>query len=209
MTIAVMALAAMTLTSGKPDCCSNEGACCGACCGAAKSDCDQSWMNSGAWNNGWRVAAHPSTNASEFRSQYEKNKELWDSMFSYLAKIDLDTLSQGRIDLVPGRCWIKMSEYTPRAAEDVNIEQHHNFIDLQYTIRGNEKMGVARDVTVKHEYNPKKDVAHFNSDSVDWYTAGPEAFYLFFPCDYHQPSVALNAEPGVSRKLVCKIEYID
>lgn len=194
--IFIMLAAAMTtvalLTSGKP---------------AGSADA-RKWMESGEWNNGWNVAVHPSVNADEFYGQYTRNKELWDTMFSYLSTLDLDSLPTGRIDLVPGRCWIKMSEYTPRAAEDVNIEQHHNFIDLQYTLRGNEKMGYAYDVTVKNEYNPKKDVAHFTSDSVDWYMAGPEAFYLFFPTDYHQPSVRATDEPGMSRKLVCKIEYI-
>ncbi|MCM1093337.1 MAG: YhcH/YjgK/YiaL family protein [Lachnospiraceae bacterium] len=173
-----------------------------------KSDCPHhSWMESNVWNNGWNVAAHSSINAKEFHEQYEKNREVWDAMFAYLAKIDLDTLSLGRIDIVPGRCYIKMSEYVPRESEKVNIEQHHNWIDLQYTLSGNEKMGYAKDVTVKHEYNPKKDVAHFNSDNVTYYKAGPEAFYLFFPTDYHQPSV-IDGEPVTSRKLVCKIEYV-
>ena len=189
--LAAAFIAVAALTSGKP----------------ASAD-SRKWMESGEWNNGWNVAVHPSVNADEFYGQYTKNKELWDTLFSYLATLDLDSLPVGRIDLVPGRCWIKMSEYTPRAAEDVNIEQHHNFIDLQYTLRGNEKMGYGHDVRVKHEYNPKKDVAHFNADSVDWYVAGPEAFFLFFPTDYHQPSVRLTDEPGVSRKLVCKIEYL-
>lgn len=167
----------------------------------------RTWMESNQWNNGWNVAAHSSINAKEFHEQYEKNREVWDALFSFLAKTDLDTLSIGRIDIIPGRVYIKMSKYIPREADKVNIEQHHNWIDLQYTISGNEKMGYAHDVTVKHEYNPKKDVAHFNSDNVDFYKAGPEAFYLFFPTDYHQPSV-IDGEPATSRKLVAKIEYI-
>lgn len=190
--LAAASLAAASLTSSRP-------------AGDAEA---RRWMESGVWDNGWHVAVHPSVNPDEFYGQYTKNKELWDTMFSYLATLDLDSLPTGRIDLVPGRCWIKMSEYTPREENDVNIEQHHNFIDLQYTLRGEEKMGYACDVTVKNEYNPKKDVAHFNSDSVDWFVAGPEAFYLFFPTDYHQPSVRTSDNPGVSRKLVCKIEYI-
>lgn len=191
--IAVAVVAAVALTSGRP----------------AGSPEAREWMESGVWNNGWNVAAHPSINPDEFYGQYTRNRELWDTMFSYLATLDLDSLPTGRIDLVPGRCWIKMSESVPRAAEDVNIEQHHNFIDLQYTIRGNEKMGYAfGELAVKHEYNPKKDVAHFDSDSVDWFTAGSEAFYLFFPTDYHQPSVRTSDEPGTSRKLVVKIEYL-
>ena len=53
----------------------------------------RAWMDSNVWNNGWNVAAHSSINAKEFHEQYEKNKEVWDAMFSYLAKVDLDTLS--------------------------------------------------------------------------------------------------------------------
>lgn len=73
-----------------------------------KENCpDRIWMQSNAWNNGWNVSAHPSINAKEFHEQYIKNKEVWDAMFSYLSTVDLDTLSIGRIDIVPGRCYIK------------------------------------------------------------------------------------------------------
>ncbi len=175
---------------------------------AQDKDADRAWMEGTSWNNGWNVKVHPSVNATEFADQYRKNKEVWDTMFRYLASVDLDTLSIGRVDLIPGRVWVKMSEYEPRTAENVNIEQHHNFIDLQYTLSGNELMGYAHDVTVKNEYNPKKDVAHYNSSDVTYHKAGPEAFYLFFPSDYHQPSVRGEGDVVKSRKLVCKIEYI-
>ncbi len=173
-----------------------------------QNEADREWMESGVWNNGWNVRCHPSVNATEFANQYKKNKQLWDKAFSYLASHDLDSIPNEKIVIEEGRCWIKMSEYEPRTADDVNIEQHHNFIDLQYTFRGNELMGLAYNVTEKNPYNPKKDVGHYNSEDVDYFPAKEGEFFLFFPSDYHQPSVRAEGDPVTSRKLVVKMEYI-
>ena len=70
--------------------------------------------------------------------------ELWDAMFGFLAKTDLNALAIGNHDIVKGRCWVTISEYVPRLAENVKVESHRRFIDLQYTLQGNELMGLAK-----------------------------------------------------------------
>lgn len=168
---------------------------------------DRMWVERGQWRNGWNVNCHPSVNATEFATQYAKNKALWDKLFSHIASLDLDTVSPGKTVLEEGRLWVIIQEYTPRDSAHMNVEQHHNMIDLQYTMRGNELMGYANDVTPKNLYNPKKDVQHWHAGSVTYYPAKADAFYLFFPTDYHQPSVQAPGEVKQSRKLVAKIEY--
>jgi len=172
------------------------------------SAADRQWLESGDWNHGWNIRPHSSVNASEFADQYRRNREVWDTLFKFLAETDLNTLAEGRHDLIPGRLWINMSEYTPKAANEQRIEQHHNYIDLDYTMRGNELMGLAHDVTPTDEYNDVKDVIHYASDNVDYYPTSPEEFFVFFPCDYHQPSVRAEGEPVTSRRMIAKIEYI-
>lgn len=171
------------------------------------SDADRQWVDTGVWRNGFAVDLHPSSNASEFRSQYEKNKEVYDSVFTYLAGHDLAALPTGRYDLIPGRCWVNVQEYVPGEASNVGIEMHKRFIDLQYTLSGNEKMGYAGNPVVSRPYDEKADIGFWKSDDITYYPAGAEAFFLFFPSDAHQPSVRTCDEPGTSRKIVVKIEY--
>lgn len=174
-----------------------------------QKDADREWADSGEWRHGFAASLHPSCNAAEFHSQYEKNRQMYDSVFTYLAANDLKTLPTGRYDLIPGRCWVNVQEYVPGEADKVGIEKHKRFIDLQYTISGNEKMGYAHNESVSRPYDEKGDIGFWKSDDVDYYPAGEEAFFLFFPSDAHQPSVRTCDDPGVSRKIVVKIAYIE
>lgn len=166
------------------------------------------WVESRAWANGWSAQADPTIDAEEFASQYERNKELWDKLFSFLAKTDFKSLEKGKIELVPGRLWINVLEYTPKEAADTKIESHEKFIDLQYTFEGDELMGLATDVTPVTEYDPVKDRTFYSTSSpVDYVPADPGRFFLYFPKDMHQPSVKAPGEAVPSRKIVGKIEY--
>lgn len=168
----------------------------------------QEWVESRCWANGWNVEADATINAEEFASQYEKNQELWDKLFKFLAETDLKTLEAGKIVLVPDRLWINVLEYTPKSAEDTKVESHKNMIDLQYTFEGNELMGLTDKVVVTEEYNPVKDVTKYRADGeVSYVPAGPDRFFLYFPSDMHQPSVQAPGEVVPSRKIVGKIEY--
>lgn len=165
------------------------------------------WMKSNVWTNGWNISPHKSVNATEFADQYHKNKEVWDAAFRFLAGNDLEQLSVGEHIICEGRCWATVSEYTPKEEEKGNIESHRRFIDLQYTLRGNEKMGLAKEAEVRQEYNSKRDVAFYTSTKIKYYPAAANCFFLFFPSDIHQPSVRNKGELTDSRKIVIKIEY--
>ncbi len=171
-----------------------------------KGDCKEAaeWMAKKDWSNGFNVAPDKSVNAKEFMQQYNKNKALWDKVFKFLATTDLKNLPVGTTDIEKGRAWVTVSEYVPRTADKVRAESHRKFIDLQYTLWGNEKMGLAHDVEVLNEYNEGRDVAFWKT--VDYFKAGPDSFFLFFPSDLHMPSV-LDGEPVKSKKIVVKIEY--
>lgn len=166
------------------------------------------WVRSREWANGWNVEADDTVDALEFAQQYEKNRELWDKLFSFLAKTDFKSLEAGKIELVPGRLWINVLEYTPKDSEGTKIESHRNFIDLQYTFEGNELMGLASDVTPINDYDPVKDRTNYSTDKpISYAKADPGRFFLYFPKDMHQPSVKGEGEAVKSRKIVGKIEY--
>ncbi len=167
------------------------------------------WMESKVWSNGWTVAPHESVNAVEFASQYEKNKEVWDAAFSFLAQHDLENMEPGKYVIIEGRTWVNVSDYMAKPAEDVKVEGHHRFIDLQYTIHGNELMGVTHEVdSVRDAYDPQKEIGFFWASNVKFYPTDASYYFLFFPSDYHQPSVKGEGEPAESRKIVVKIEYV-
>ncbi len=167
------------------------------------------WVKDREWACGWPVKADDSVDAVEFATQYRLNKELWDTLFKYLAETDLTKLEAGKVVLVPGRLWINVLEYTPKDAENTKTESHRDFIDLQYTFEGRELMGLAGKVTPVTDYDPVKDRTFYKPVGEVAYTpATPDRFFLYFPKDMHQPSVKAEGEAVPSRKIVGKIEYV-
>lgn len=168
----------------------------------------KAWVESREWANGWNVEADATINAVEFADQYHANKELWDKLFAWLRDTDLTKLEKGKYPIVDGRLWVNILEYTPKSAEETKIEAHRKFIDLQYTFEGKEIMGLAHDVKPSGEYDPVKDKINVTTDSpIDYVPADPGRFFLYFPSDYHQPSIAA-CDPAVpTRKVVGKIEF--
>ena len=168
----------------------------------------KAWVESREWANGWDVNADASIDAVEFANQYAANKELWDALFTFLKNADLDTIEAGKHEIIPGRVWVNILEYTPKDAKNTKIESHKNFIDLQYTFVGEELMGLAGKVTPTGPYDLVKDKTNYTTDEEIVYSPAPkDRFFLYFPKDMHQPSVTA-VEPAVpSRKVVGKIEY--
>ncbi len=168
------------------------------------------WVESRQWANGWTVAPDATVNNVEFATQYAKNKDLWDKLLQFIATTDLRTLEPGKVVLVPGRLWINVMAYTPKTAEETPAEVHRKYIDLQYTFEGNERMGLVKKVVPTGDYNSEKDVQKFTpAEPVSYVPAAPDRFFLYFPSDIHQPSVAAVDNPGLSRKIVGKIEYAE
>ncbi len=168
----------------------------------------EKWVEGRQWDNGWTVNPDKTVDCLEFATQYKLNKPLWDKLFKFLADNDPKSLKPGKIVLEDGRLWVVVQEYTPATEEEMQIESHKRMIDLQYTFEGNEKMGLASDVKVKTEYSQANDIGFYTTDKpVSYVPAAPDRFFLYFPTDMHKPSVRTKDNPGVSRKIVGKIEY--
>jgi YhcH/YjgK/YiaL family protein len=80
-------------------------------------------------------------------------------------------------------------------------------IDIQYIVRGKEKMGVATatNATVTNPYDPARDVANYTTEGK-YYIAEPGTMYIFFPSDLHRPSIKVDGY-DVVKKVVIKVRY--
>lgn len=165
----------------------------------------QDWFNSGEWAGGLTVAAHDSVDVNEFYKQYHANPGLWKAVFEFM-KQDLSELEVGKYQLVEGEAFVMISEYDTKEPENAKWEAHKKYIDLQYVISGEEKMGVlplAKAVNAL-EYNEQKDLIFYGDNDGELHLATPEAFFLFFPTDVHRPCIKVD-EAAAVKKLVAKI----
>jgi biofilm protein TabA len=165
------------------------------------------WVKSHAWARELKIKPDASINSVEFQKQYESNKALWDKVFRFLGDSKLATLAPGKYVIDGDNAYATIAEGAPKKLEDVKWESHRKYIDLQYVIAGEVKIGVApvSTATVIMPYDEAKDIANYTAGGK-YYIATPAEFFLFFPQNAHRPDIKVDGYDTL-KKLVIKIRY--
>ena len=139
------------------------------------------WFNYKLWSNGITPEPHSSINVAEFYAQYHANKILWDKVFGFFKDQNLDTIEPGNYAIDGEEAFAIITDSATKEPENCLWESHRKYIDLQYLIRGEEKMGIAAiaDSEVSAPYDENKDVIFYEAEGK-YYTAFPAVFFLFF-----------------------------
>jgi YhcH/YjgK/YiaL family protein len=163
------------------------------------------WVKSGTWKNGLKENVYADVDAVMFAKEYHANKAIWDKAFAYMRDHDLAALPNGSSKIEGDQLTLSVTEPTSKEFDKTQWESHKKYIDLQYIVRGKEKMGVndLPKLTETDPYNEAKDVAHYSGDGK-YYVAEPGTFYLFFPRNGHRPSIKVEGY-DVVKKVVFKI----
>jgi biofilm protein TabA len=167
------------------------------------------WFEQGEWLNGWTVSPDASINKREFAISYFKNKERWDKSFTFLKSNDLSSLEIKRHEIDGDNAYAPVSEYLSKTEEEGKFEVHRRYIDIQYVINGEEKIGLAplanrRDVITP--YNDENDIEFLTVSDSEYHKATPDNFFIFFPSDIHKPGMRTGQDSVTIRKIVVKIK---
>jgi len=166
----------------------------------------EKWLESNQWKNGLKLKPHASINKVTFAEQYHKNKAEWDKAFAFLRDSDMEKMKPGKYTIDGTDVYATITEGPEKTFEQSAWESHRKYIDLQYVIKGKEKIGVAplAGATVTQAYDEKADIAHYTSEG-QFYIGDPTVFFLFFPADAHRPNIHVDGY-DVVKKLVIKIK---
>jgi YhcH/YjgK/YiaL family protein len=133
------------------------------------------------------------------------NKKFIDA-FKYLEEKNLETLSNGVHKIIEEDIFAIVSEYKTKELDFGLWEGHKKYIDIQYIVRGNEKIGYCNleKVLIEKQYNVDEDVllGHANGDFI---TMNEGDFMILFPQDIHKPGVIDNKSATV-KKIVLKVK---
>jgi len=167
------------------------------------------WVKQNEWRKGLTLQLHPSTDKVAFATQYHKNEKAWDDALKFLRRPDLDTLSPGKYPIDGDKVYATIGVGPNKEFDKTSFESHRKYIDLQYVIKGKEKIGVAQvsKATVTVPYNEPNDIAHYTAEGK-YYIAAPGTFFLFFPVNAHRPGIKVDGYDTV-RKLVIKIRVAE
>ncbi|HUS01841.1 MAG TPA: YhcH/YjgK/YiaL family protein [Chitinophagaceae bacterium] len=136
-------------------------------------------------------------------------KKYWDEAFDYLKNTDLSKIAKGKYPIDGDNVFASVTTDSTKNFDKTNWESHRKYIDLQYVINGEEKIGVppVSEATVIKEYDEKRDVANYSADGK-LYSATPGTYFIFFPSDAHRPNITPDNNKVV-KKIVIKAKYAE
>jgi biofilm protein TabA len=125
--------------------------------------------------------------------------------FEFMRRTDLASLPDGRHPIMGDKVFAVIGNAQTKPPDQGKWEAHHKFWDVQFLIRGRERMGYARmeGTTVTIPYDPETDLVFFNTTG-DYFTVQPGMFAIFTLQDVHMPGVAVD-KPEHVRKVVVKV----
>jgi len=136
---------------------------------------------------------------------YENLGERISKAFDYIRNTDLKKLVPGRYEINGGNIFALVSEYQTKPESEGKLEAHRKYIDVQYVITGEERMGYAplERQEIIEKYKEENDIMFFKGEKS--FTKVEEGmFAVFFPVDLHMPGINTGITSHV-KKLVIKV----
>ncbi|SET66238.1 YhcH/YjgK/YiaL family protein [Natronincola peptidivorans] len=125
--------------------------------------------------------------------------------FEFLKTADLENIEPGEYELDGKRVVALVQEYT--TMDNPPWETHNYHLDIQYLVKGEEKIGYyphVEDMVKSGPYNTKTDCDLYEDIEGDFVTIKDDVIMILFPQDGHLPRKALN-EPMPVKKIVIKV----
>ena len=129
---------------------------------------------------------------------------LFERAFRFLADTDLRSFSPGRHPVDGDRLYLSIDHVEGRGRDGARLEAHRRYIDIQYTIEGDEEIGwmpLAACGSPSGPFDEGKDVGFFAMRPTTWLAVPAGTFVIFFPDDAHAPL----AGRGALKKAIMKV----
>ncbi|MBR2301491.1 MAG: YhcH/YjgK/YiaL family protein [Bacteroidaceae bacterium] len=122
----------------------------------------------------------------------------------FILNTNLADLPLGRNEISGDDVFANVMEVNPRTKDEVPIEIHRKYIDIQVPITGDEVMGYTSiDELPAGEYSDENDVTLYPVGMLakDYFNVKRSMFTIFFPQDGHAPAVT----PVKVKKVIVKV----
>jgi len=124
----------------------------------------------------------------------------------FLAKTDFSKIEDGKYEIDGENIYYIKTKYLTKQTEEAQLEAHKKYIDVQYVLKGSEKIGYLpfNNQNVFKEYDDENDYMLFDEDcSYLVFTEG--MFAILFPEDLHKPGIKTE-NPEEVKKVVIKVK---
>lgn len=126
----------------------------------------------------------------------------------HLKETDFTTKEAGSYELEGKKLYIQVVDTETGSTEERQPEIHGNYIDIHYSLEGNETIGFVVDNgnnVVKEDLLEERDILFYESvEHENFVKMVPGSFAIFYPTDVHRPNCN-EKEVKKIRKVIAKI----
>jgi len=125
----------------------------------------------------------------------------------WLKNTDLSSKEPGCYAIEGDDIYALVQKIETRTVDGKKPESHKEYIDIQYIISGEEKMGYANDTQGLKpvDGNEENDIYFYEGvENENFVICRDGDFCIFFPYDIHRPGCCVS-EPSTVRKVVVKV----
>ena len=134
--------------------------------------------------------------------------DVWEEVFTFLIGLTPDAADE-KIQLRGDKLFAIIMSYSTRSPEDGETESHRDYIDVQVTLRGAERIDwfPTTSLDVKIEYNAENDAEFYHryDPAPARVENHPGMFVVLYPDDAHAPQLWVEDTPEDIKKVVVKI----
>lgn len=129
-------------------------------------------------------------------------------VIDFLKETDFSDIGPGEYELEGRDIFYQVHEIKTEELEKRSPESHKEYIDCQFVVKGEEKIGITRrkgSYKVK-EYHEERDLIFYEDVEDEGYIHAVEGCVsVFFPDDVHKPQIAVS-KPAAEKKVVVKVK---
>ena len=147
-------------------------------------------------------------NIKDYESGFAWLPQPLKTVIEHLKKTDFQALPVGNYDLQGKDIYVQVFDMTTKPFAETRPEVHRQYADVQFSVSGCEKIGVASDDgsnTVAEDLLAERDLLFYSGvENESMLTMIPGSFAVFMPSDVHRPACAFD-QPEAIRKVVVKV----
>lgn len=136
--------------------------------------------------------------------QYAAMHPRFEKAIDFIMNTDLQNLPLGRNEICGDEIFANVMEAQPRTKEEVPVEVHRKYIDIQIPLTADEVMGyIPLQDLPNGDYSDENDVTLYPVGilATDYVNVKRSMFTIFFPQDGHAPAVT----PVKLKKIIIKV----
>ena len=128
--------------------------------------------------------------------------------FDFLINSDLKNMQDGKHIIEGNDIYANIQTLKTKSLDEQKWEVHRKYIDIQYVIKGQEKMGygILDDFgNVIVPYDNEKDIAFLDGKKYNYVNVSEGDFVIFYPNDVHAPMLSVKESEEI-KKVIVKIK---